>query len=147
MVGKYNLFSKSCITKKYFSFLFGHVKSSNNFKWKRAKNTFVFERDFLPRHIKYSSAQIQEQNRQIFVFRKTIYHFSCTKRIWFRSIKSIWRLWRKRNTSRKEQALYFAHATTDNVNKVISMNIMNMINHIWYIYYIHYIQFLRPLWR
>ena len=25
MVGKYNLFSKSCITKKYFSFLFGHI--------------------------------------------------------------------------------------------------------------------------
>ena len=56
------------------------VKSSNSFKWKRAKNTFVFERDFPPRHTKYSSAQIQEQNRQIFFFRKTKY-FSRTNPI------------------------------------------------------------------
>ena len=45
--------------------------------------------------------------------------------IWFRRIKSIWKLWRKGNTTRKEQALYLAHVTTDYVNKINSMNIMN----------------------
>ena len=51
---------------------------------KRTKIAFVFEREFLPRHIKYSSAQIQEQNRQIFVFLRTKYYFSCTKLLQFK---------------------------------------------------------------
>ena len=42
-------------------------------KWKRTEIASVFERNFLCRHIKYSSAQIQEQNRQIFVFFRTKY--------------------------------------------------------------------------
>ena len=66
-------FNFNYLDLNYWPVFFFSTKVCEISKWKRTEIASVFERNFLCRHIKYSSAQIQEQNRQIFVFFRTKY--------------------------------------------------------------------------